>query len=683
MISLETTQASDSAPDRRIMVRRTDDYFWLERLGAVTGDGCLVVNNSMRIDYCDSRIANLLEIPESTVEPGENFSHVALHLSELGYFGPGDPRAFQALIVDLLTNQRKKQDTKPHVIRMTTPQGRQIVMTITYGRDDRFIIVIQDRTEAFFEEQALATALKIGESGYWFYNVQTKEFRMHGGQLLHSGLFDLESSSDPKVLHAIIHKDDRRKVYSTLDECLATRKPQHVVCRVVDRNGDTHWLKNHLMPNVDETNTVRSVICFFNDITRQLRSQDELRSAQDRAERALKAKNAFLARLSHEVRTPMNAVIGMADALIHHHNDPAINPKLALMQDSAEKIVRLVDETLQHTKLQEDAIELDPRDVSVKELAERSIGLWTEQARKSGTELKLHVSDDVPAVMVLDDFRLEQCLNNLLSNAVKFTEGGRVDLVLGMAGGPNSRKFVIAVRDTGIGMTKAQLKQVFLPYKQADKSITGRFGGTGLGMAITKDLVELMGGDISVKSDEGQGTTFVVTLPSVLPGDNAVGSDELVGGILQMDDEAPSDYSRLRVLIVDDNATNHTVIGSLLSGVVGYTQTAMNGEEAIECLEAEPFDLVLMDIHMPVMDGIEATLAIRSSDSTYSTTPIVALTADPQYQQSRLCKNIGMDDALSKPVRLSSMLVAFDSVLKARSQIATQDETAHAYDNAA
>jgi signal transduction histidine kinase/ActR/RegA family two-component response regulator len=664
-----TVDAIESAYERRQSIRRADDYFWLQRLCDVTGDGCLVINRDLRIEYSDVRAADHLEIPRETIGAGSDFSDLTLHLAELGYFGPGDPRAFQALFKDLLVNQRMKQGGDEHVLRATTPHGRQIVMVMTYGLDDRFIVVVRDKTDAFVEEQALSTALKVGESGYWLFNLTTREFQMQGGQLLTSGAFGTEKIDNIDTFISLIHKDDISRMKESLAACIEMRKPQTLTFRVVDQSKQNHWIKSHMMPKIDEATTVRTIICFFHDVSSQLRTQDELRSAQERAERALKAKTAFLARLSHEIRTPMNAVIGMADALIHHHDDPAIKPKLTLIQDSAERIIRLVDETLQHTKLEEEQIELDPRDCSPRLLAERICAMWTEQARKSGTSLNLRIDPSVPDQIVFDDFRLEQCLNNVLSNAVKFTESGTIDIILSTAGHSRSNHLIIAVRDTGIGMTEAQQKRVFLPYKQADRSISSRYGGTGLGMSITKDLIELMNGRITVKSEEGRGSLFVITLPIVLPGENAVGSDELVSDLLQTEEAEATDYSEARILIVDDNATNHMVIGSLLQNVVKDTVMALNGEEAIKRLkDSGPFDVVLMDIHMPVMDGIEATLAIRSCHEDYAEVPIIALTADPQYQQARLCKNIGMDEAMAKPVRLISILECFDRVLTARKQ---------------
>jgi len=215
-------------------------------------------------------------------------------------------------------------------------------------------------------------------------------------------------------------------------------------------------------------------------------------------------------------------------------------------------------------------------------------------------------------------------------------------------------------------MTVEQQKQIFEAYTQADKSIASRFGGTGLGMTITKEIIELMGGFISVRSELGKGSVFALTLPfeSVANDIAAQNSDALVEQLLEKAKPEPTNYSNLRILVVDDNATNHMVISSLLESLVAEIHLANDGQQAIDILKTRDIDVVLMDIHMPIMDGIEATLSIRGADAPWSDVLIVALTADPQYQQKRLCKNIGMDDSLAKPVRLADILQALDNVLE-------------------
>jgi len=234
-------------------------------------------------------------------------------------------------------------------------------------------------------------------------------------------------------------------------------------------------------------------------------------------------------------------------------------------------------------------------------------------------------------MIVFDSLRYEQCLNNLISNAIKFTPNGTVKVILTtVVSEDGSARLVLAVKDNGIGMATDQQKQIFDPYTQADTSIARRFGGTGLGMTITKEIIELMGGAVSLRSESGKGSVFVITLP------------------FDINEE--------------DRDLNNTSSGVLVS-LVGEILTAHDGQQAINILETTEVDLVLMDIHMPVMDGIEATLAIRGRSEPWADIKIIALTADPQYQQKRLCRNIGMDEALAKPVKLVELLEAFDSVL--------------------
>jgi len=325
---------------------------------------------------------------------------------------------------------------------------------------------------------------------------------------------------------------------------------------------------------------------------------------------------------------------------------------------------------------------------------------------------------------MIDRMRFGQCLNNLLSNAAKFTEHGHIDVVVKLHAPANQApQLAIAVRDNGIGMTKEQVEQVFTAYKQADETIATRFGGTGLGMSITKSLIELMGGKITLKSVPDKGTLFLILLPIKLA-DTGVTTDifqsssqteslsakiketppasqikktviaeaseiketqrqQTVVADLQPPkpevvdkksltpsqrlmaklDVKTTELEKLNVLVVDDNETNHIVMTSLLESVVGKIYSTYNGKEALNTLKIEHIDIVLMDIHMPIMDGIEATIAIRSNPDIYPDVRIIALTADPQYQQKRLCVNIGMDEAMAKPVKLVDLIETMKKTL--------------------
>jgi len=472
-----------------------------------------------------------------------------------------------------------------------------------------------------------------------------------------------------------IHADDYKKLREIWVKAHENRESWTGSFRTKDANGETIWVKTQATPQISESGRITSYIFYYTEVTAQLRIQDDLRKAIEQSKKALSAKNAFLGRLSHEIRTPMNAVVGIADALIHHNSDPEIKPKLELIQTSAEKIIRIVDESLEHTKLAEAKIQLDPQASNPSKAVQSVCALWEQKAVENGIDLSCRIDENVPDSIVFDSHRFEQCLNNLVSNAVKFTPAGQVQVVLTTIEKNGKNNLVTVVKDNGIGMNEAQLANLFEAYTQADSSISGRFGGTGLGMNITKQLIELMDGNITAKSSPSQGTVIALSLP-IQTEQKEEDHRNVTSGVLVeqlLEDAAPpaSEYGKLKVLVVDDNATNHLVVTSLLGSMVKEIEVAENGVEAIQALDnaddaGAQFDVILMDIHMPIMDGIEATLAIRGSYKAYTDIPIVALTADPQYQQRRLCKNIGMDDALAKPIKLTEVLGAFDRVFDSR-----------------
>ena len=284
-----------------------------------------------------------------------------------------------------------------------------------------------------------------------------------------------------------------------------------------------------------------------------------------------------------------------------------------------------------------------------------------------------------------------------MSNAAKFTKSGRVTLIAKCADIKNKPHIIFAVKDTGIGMSKSEVSRIFDPFTQADNSIQRQYGGTGLGMTITKNLCELMGGHIRVKTSRGEGATFALVIPVLkneaeLPASAAATAtedikapeaaqssrpfpvdtpaklaDPSIGSVstetMDERDEAKKPFEGLNVLCVEDNPINQKVVNRLIGKRVNELYFAENGREALNVLNTVPVDVVLMDIHMPIMDGIETTLEIRQSDQAYANVVIIALTADPDYQQRRICRNIGMDDTIAKPVKREDILDAFDRTL--------------------
>lgn len=696
------------------------------------------------ITFFDNRTLDLFELPNSIVGKKIPFTDMVRYLAERGAFGPGDTEQFVALTMQTISNTKET----PFQSYLTMPSGNILRVNSRRAEDGSTILTAIDVSEQRRKEDVLEMALNIGLAGYFRYNLINGTFSLESRYLKTFLTPDEMQSVQTHGLIGHIHPEDKEEANLLWVKSIKSGERQSGTSRILTQNKGVRWLRYVIVPETNESRTT-CLTCFFNDISESVEQQKNLSKAKQLAEKSLQSKEDFLARMSHEVRTPMNAVIGISDALIHHHADDAINPKLELIQSSANSILKLLDETLTHSRLDSDTFALAPAPDSPENVVKTVCALWEQQALKNGNQIRCIVKDGVPDIMLFDKYRYEQCINNLLSNAVKFTKNGRIDVIMTtVTTGKQPPRLVLAVRDTGIGMTPEQQSKIFEAYTQADESISSRFGGTGLGMNITKKITESMDGSLSVRSEIGKGTLFALSVPIVKPAENTASAQTPVidtqiipetkvltedtapvmsaavdnprpikaekksspalenptfldpqpphvltppaqtqpsevvpppaqvseisinetstGLIDQMlgDARPVSAYSHLKILVVDDNSTNHLVIRSLLGSIVSEIHLASNGFEALDTLDNAHIDIVLMDIHMPIMDGIECTLAIRSSKKSWKDVLIIALTADPQYQQKKLCKNIGMDEALGKPVRLNDLLSAIDAVIK-------------------
>lgn len=649
-------------------------HAWLEQLSIMNNQIFIITNKDMHVEFISQSTREFLELDFEVTKAITPFPYqlVMKQLTQKGYFGKGNPREIAKRITSQYEAIFKAPAFTSEEINLITPSGRHIHIKQMVTPDGKLLLTGNDITQDYIESHALKLALDSNQSGYGIFSQETQRFAMQGNILHNHFGAEIVDNLTLQSLVSLIHPDDYTKCLLSWQQGMADGKAWEINYRMVDNNNQSIWIKGHYTPQTSKDGQITHVICFFSEITDTVRIQNELRQETDRTQNALKAKNDFIGRLSHEMRTPMNAVIGIADALVQHNKSSEINPKLELIQSSAEKILRILDETLQHAKLEEHKVELNPRVTSPSKCIETLCNLWEEKAIKSEIKLSYQIDKNVPNEINFDDFRFEQCLNNLISNAIKFTAGGEIKVIQTLVQKASKSYLITAVKDNGIGMTPAQLDNVFEAFTQADRSISGRFGGTGLGMNITKNIIELMGGRISVKSEAGQGSTFILSLPldqtKKIPkaeSSKAI-NRSLVETLLEENTPEPSKYENMRILVVDDNPTNHLVVKSLLETIVGKVITANNGIEAIQALESQSVDMIFMDIHMPIMDGIEATLAIRGSDEAFADVPIIALTADPQYQQKRLCKNIGMNGALGKPVRLSDLINEIENVLESQ-----------------
>ncbi len=391
------------------------------------------------------------------------------------------------------------------------------------------------------------------------------------------------------------------------------------------------------------------------DVTELRKREKELEKARKAAETANVSKSAFLANMSHEIRTPLNGVLGMAQVLAETNLDDQQRDYIGTIIESGKTLMALLNDVLDLSKIEAGKFDIVCSDTNLSHMMRRQLALWKPQAEEKGLELTLAFDADLPAWAAIDAVRVQQCVSNLLSNAIKFTRQGRIEAIVNAKPLPLGAHMIeVMVRDTGAGMDADTLGRLFKPFAQADETIQRSHGGTGLGLSITRRLAELMGGSASATSELGRGSTFRFSFRAG-PAKAGVAAVPTVSG-------SPGDIrdmlkqSNLRVLLVDDHPINRQVAALFLRPFNMRVVEAVNGAEALAALEREPFDVVLLDMHMPVMDGPTTIAKIRASGEPWAATPVIALTADAMSGDRERYLALGMDGYLSKPLSERDLL---------------------------
>lgn len=378
----------------------------------------------------------------------------------------------------------------------------------------------------------------------------------------------------------------------------------------------------------------------------------ELVAARDAAKAANTAKSEFLANMSHEIRTPLNGVIGMAQVLAREDLSAPHRDYVETIKDSGETLMAVVNDVLDLSKIESGRLEIAPIAEDLAACLEKLTKLWAPRADEKEVDLLLSIESDVPKLMSFDPVRVRQCVSNLVSNALKFTERGFVEVRVERVETDQYGHLVkIVVHDTGIGMTRDTMDRLFSPFVQADSSTTRRFGGTGLGLAITRDLARMMDGDVTVKSVVSKGSTFVFTFRAGVVETGQAGRRRR-SGVAAREAEAQERgaLAGKRVLLVDDNDVNRSVVRAFLTPHHVEIVEAVNGLDALKRLGEAAFDLVLLDIHMPIMDGMETIARIRDRSCPSRDVCVVALTADAMDGDRERFLAMGMDGYVPKPI---------------------------------
>ena len=535
------------------------------------------------------------------------------------------------------------------------------VMIDIDARKRQELALIDARQEAQRNADRLKVALNAGQAGVFETNFRERTFWASPEMLR---IVERELTFEEAAgVWPNIHPEDAVRVQAAIEANRGNPEEARCEWRVRLANGGWRWIEARAQPIHDAEGRFEKLVGVILDIDARKRQELALAEAQQAAEAAAEAKSRFLANMSHEIRTPMNGVLGVLHLLQNERLSDEGQTLLGEARACGQMLAQLLNDVIDFSKIEAGRLELSPEPLDPVRLLDSVVGMLRPQAEAKGLRLEARVEGEVGWIMA-DPVRLRQALFNLIGNAVKFTGEGRVEARLAVADEAGAPRLRFEIEDTGVGIAEAAQQHLFQRFHQVDGSSARQFGGSGLGLAITRSLARMMGGEVGFTSREGLGSTFWFDVPAQAAEPPA-----------NEEDAGPSLSARplqgLNILVVEDNPTNRLVAGKILEGLGAEVATAADGALGVEATVRGVYDLVLMDIQMPHMDGVEATRQIRKLGGAAGSRPIIGLTANAMAHQRVAYIEAGMDGVASKPISPSDLVAEIVRVLNAHSTAET------------
>ena len=604
---------------------------------------------------------------EMLKEATETQSYVE-QVTEIGYSeGPLNGRSFFLGIAPIGdTCTLVAHDTTQLIVQANDPSEKLLFFRESVEQSPIATVIVDTEGLLYYANRSFLSRLGwsldevIGKPGFSFIHPEGREQALKSGAQVVNGDFDSITSTD--ILYRT--RDNEKVLYAS--NVIEFKSP---------KTGARHF------------------VVMLRDVGNERAISRQLEDAAKQAETASRMKSEFLANMSHEIRTPLNGVIGMAQVLARSRLDNAQTEQINTILESGNALMSLLNDILDLSKIEAGQLDISPISCDLRHKLRSVQKLFEPIASESGIAFQLFVDPSVPTSLELDPVRVRQCVSNLLSNAMKFTEQGAVTVMVTAEPRPGNLHAVkIFVSDTGIGISDEKHDSIFAEFQQADGSTSRKYGGTGLGLSVTRSLARMMGGDITVSSQVGKGSVFIFSFLAALPGTSLSYDTANVETIVPKADNAstppqqnlksdddiaaqrpasvkppapavPFSLTNKNILVVDDNIINRRVICAMLEESDILLQEAENGRKALEALETADFDAILLDIHMPIMDGPETVRAIRTSKA-HRHLPVIALTANAMAGDRDKYIAMGMDGYLAKPVNYNAMLAELNRCLK-------------------